>query len=239
MSLRSNSTIGDVYPTAGIISNLKSRKTSEWLNAITNEDATIFDAYIKTSYAQRVLSNLGLMITSNIDTLTDAIYLMYGTKWDRLWTDYTSEYNPIWNVDGTETITETRNLSNTETGTDTHTESGTDTRTDTGSETTSSNVYGFNSSSASPSDTETRTPNLTDATQYGHTDTRNVDLKHGDTGTITTEHKRGGNIGTTMTQAMLKADSDYWNNIRSLFYKAICLDIVTEITYKIDYSNDL
>lgn len=239
MSIRNNSTIAEVYPTSGIFSNLKARKSSEWITELTEEQAALFDTYIKTNFGERILSNIGMLVNSDIDSLTDLIFALFGTKWARLWTDYTVEYNPIWNVDGTETITETRNLSNTETGTDTHTESGTDTRTDTGSETTSSNVYGFNSSSASPSDTETRTPNLTDATQYGHTDTRSADLKHSDTGTITTEHKRGGNIGVTMTQQMLEADADYWNKARALFYKAVALDIVQEITYKISYIDDL
>ena len=81
--------------------------------------------------------------------------------------------------------------------------------------------------------TEENTKNLTDSTTYGRTDTTTHNTKDTDTGTITRQTIRGGNIGVTMTQQLLEADSDYWNKVTSLFYHQVITDIVTEITYKI------
>lgn len=407
----------------GVVSTLKNNKSGvKWLDDITLKDAQNIDTYLKLKYAPRIVNNLGLYLNSDIGTLSDMIYTMNGTSWDRLYTSYTSEYNPIWNVDGSETITEDRNLESTDSGTSTsnrtgtdtirhtgtdsmrdggtdtiahsgdyktshtgtdsvkqtgttsteHTGSdtvagngeqsvtssgsdvlrktGTDTHTITGSETTehsgtdsqdqstsksiisdhsnsTKSVYGFESTSPAPSEASvtdhdgSETGNLSDSTTYGHsievtkkdtdsdsvdtsdtttygkndttkhnstqtttydsgtsesvnrsdtttyggvdttTDTRKESTEYGktstntkdlsdattygsgeygstegnhkDTGTITTTHKRGGNIGVTMTQQMLQADLDYWAQLEAKFFERVCKDIVDMITYKI------
>ena len=303
MGIRENPTIAEAMPTAGIIQTIQSRKKqkSKWLQDITTEDAALLDFKIETDYGSRILNNFGAHVQTDIARVSDFLYLKYGIKWDRLYKSYTSEYNPIWNVDGSITETETRDLASDHTGTDTtgstgtdtetHTgtesvsDSGTDTETHTGTETvadsgtdsesrsgtdrkeTSGSVYGFDSSGAVPSDSgsetvtagigtsttygkkedttkdltdsttygknEESTKNLTDSTTYGRTDTTTHNTKDTDTGTITRQTIRGGNIGVTMTQQLLEADSDYWNKVTSLFYHQVITDIVTEITYKI------
>lgn len=234
----------------------------------------LLDIYLKSQYSPRKLSSLGQMVVTNIDDITDIVYVLYGTSWDRLWDDYTAEYNPIWNVDGTETETETRNLTQSHKGTDNYLHSGNDTMQTSGTDTNSStgkdtfnktgsyktevdeSTYGFNSAAASPSGktVTTETPNTTDTTNYGKTDTTQYgktdtntynssnnntkDLTDTDTGTVTRELKRGGNIGVTKTQELLTADQEYWTNIKSKFYKQVMKDIVDEITYKIYTEED-
>ena len=274
-------------PTTGIIQTMQSRKKqkSKWLQDITSEDAALLDFKIETDYGCRILNNFGSHIQTDIARVSDFLYLKYGIKWDRLYTSYTSEYNPIWNVDGSITETETRDLAADHTGTDTTGSTGTDTETHTGTETvadsgtdsesrsgtdrkeTSGSVYGFDSSGAVPSDsgsetvtagigtsttygkteentknltdstqygkTEENTKNLTDSTTYGRTDTTTHNTKDTDKGTITRQTTRGGNIGVTMTQQLLEADTEYWNKVTSLFYHQVITDVVNEKTYKI------
>ena len=274
-------------PTPGIIQTIQSRKKqkSKWLQDITTEDAALLDFKIETDYGSRILNNFGKHVQTDITRISDFLYLKYGIKWDRLYRAYTSEYNPIWNVDGSITETETRDLAADHTGTDTTGSTGTDTETHTGTETvadsgtdsesrsgtdrkeTSGSVYGFDSSGAVPSDSgsetvtagigtsttygkkedttkdltdsttygknEESTKNLTDSTTYGRTDTTTHNTKDTDTGTITRQTTRGGNIGVTMTQQLLEADTEYWNKVTSLFYQQVITDVVNEITYKI------
>ena len=258
-------------PTPGIIQTMQSRKKqkSKWLQDITTDDAALLDFKIATDYGSRILNNFGTRVQTDIARVSDFLYLKYGIKWDRLYTSYTSVYNPIWNVDGSITETETRDLAADHTGTDTTGSAGTDTETHTGTESvadsgtdsesrsgtdrkeTSGSVYGFDSSGAVPSDSgsetvtagigtattygkkEDTTKDLTDRTTYGRTDTTTHNTKDTDTGTITRQTKRGGNIGVTMTQQLLEADTGYWNKVTSLFYHQVITDIVNEITYKI------
>jgi len=279
----------------------RKKQKSKWLQDITTEDAALLDFKIGTDYGSRILNNFGTHVQTDIARVSDFLYLKYGIKWDRLYTAYTSEYNPIWNVDGSIIETETRDLSADHTGTDTTGSTGTDTETHTGTETiadsgtdtethtgtesvsdsgtdnesrsgtdrkeTSGSVYGFDSSGAVPADSgsetvtagigtsttygkkedttkdltdsttygksEENTKNLTDSTTYGRTDTTTHNTKDTDTGTITRQTIRGGNIGVTMTQQLLEADSEYWNKVTSLFYHQVLTDVVNEITYKI------
>lgn len=98
--------------------------------------------------------------------------------WQRLADAFDLDYNPIWNVDGSEKEVETHDLhaagsvkrSGTETG----------------------KVTGYNSDTL-------RTSDQTDSTGTS-------DSTGSDTGTIIREKTRGGNIGVTMTQQMLEAE---------------------------------
>lgn len=153
---------------------------------------------------------------TGIDKITDLIFYLNGTKWDRLWTDYTAEYNPIWNVDGTSTVTETRNLAQGHTGTNTFADSGkddlkhtgTDTYKDSGDDVTKRSgtdtqktenfMNGFDSSNASPSDssTVTLTPGISETMTHGKGTTNTKDL------TDSTEY------GKTSTNTRAYEDSD-------------------------------
>lgn len=119
----------------GVVSTLKNNKHNvQWLDDITLKDAQNIDTYIKLKYSPRIVNNLGLYLNSDIGTLSDMIYTMNGTAWDRLYTSYTADYNPIWNVDGTETITEERDLQATDSGKSTNNRTGTDTTKHTGTD---------------------------------------------------------------------------------------------------------
>ena len=364
------------------------RDRSEWIEDTTPPNMTLMDKILKLKYGNRGVNSIGELLEDDTQLLfvIDMLLLAYGTKWDRLYSDFIAEYNPIWNVDGTVTETETRDLLESHTGTDTIAQSGTDTTTHTGTDTTTytgtdttsqtgtdtvvktgtetndideghnttrtfsnykenengtvtntfaegvvrqegttrtedtqktstgnntvdTSVYGFDGVNASPSgkevtassvsekidldigqdvdisqdtdrsnteardidktttgsytdgftandthkltrntqdqqtknltDTSTKdltdrtTKNLTDSTLKDLTDLRTRNLLDSDEGTITRETTRTGNIGVTMTQQMLNADQDYWNQARAQFYESVILDTVNYLTHKI------
>lgn len=251
-----------------------------WIQNLSNDEAFVMDFRIKHMYGNRTLTTFGETIQSEDGAKTCASILMlfYGTKWDRLYKSYSAEYNPIWNVDGTETTTVTNNLKRTTTGTAAITDGGTDLTEDesnvknessrqsdnngssknSGSEGKSSNVYGFDSSGATPERSESTTTsyngsseghetetgtNTQDGTHsskvtYGKTSSGTNNGSESNTGTVTTEITRGGNIGVTMTQQLLEADLNYWNKPVARFYDDVIKDILNEITLKIYVPED-
>lgn len=134
----------------GIFKQLKSKhSTTEWLQALTNNEVFALDVEILTKYGERRLNSIGQMADSNTlgtehGQMEDIIWLLHSTEWDRLWASYVADYNPIWNVDGTESETQTRDLEANHTGTDaiahagtiTDAKTGTDTLAKTGTDTT-------------------------------------------------------------------------------------------------------
>lgn len=104
--------------------------------------------------------------------------------WERVYKDCNVEYNPIWNVDGTETETITRELT------------GSANNSMTNHNTTIDSTKGYNSNNWTESD-------RSDSNGGGSSQGTNAESE-----TITTEKTRGGNIGVTMTQQMLTADLD-------------------------------
>ena len=148
--------------------------------------------------------------------------------WTELYNSTQFEYNPIWNVDGT--VIEERDLAGTDYRTDDHTTERThddsmerthdDTmeRTHDDTITADSSTYGYNSSTAAPTDTvetghegtitDAHTGTITDAHTGTITDTDTGTINHDttDTGSITTT--RQGNIGVTSTQSLIKEQRD-------------------------------
>ena len=140
--------------------------------------------------------------------------------WTELYNSTQFEYNPIWNVDGT--VVEERDLAGTDYRTDDHTTERThddsmerthdDTmeRTHDDTITADSSTYGYNSSTAAPTDkVETgHDGTITDAHTGTITDTDTGTINHDttDTGSITTT--RQGNIGVTSTQSLIKEQRD-------------------------------
>lgn len=248
-------TLEDTYPEAGIFQTMRTAASSahEWADKTTEEEAGILDSYFLDQYYFRKLNRFGQKISTDLDYVVKSLILIHGVEWDRLYTSYTAEYNPIWNVDGTVTDTETRDLTKKQTGTGDLTDSGSDTTTRTGtdktdytgtdSDTTTESVQGFNSTAYAPESqtaetitkgtADTITHNTTDTLTHGKATTETRDFTDTDTGTITRTEKRGGNVGVTMTQQMLEADRDYWTNCLSQFYKVVCADVIAEISYKI------
>lgn len=156
--------------------------------------------------------------------------------WLEIWKTTQYEYNPIWNKDGTIDETITRNLSGSSnktedfTRTDNLTNTQDITRTDdltttnnlagTVDTTIDSSVYGYNSSTAAPSDksvedtdtTNTGTVTNTGTQRNAGTVTNTGTVRNAgsategttDTGTITTSRTEQGNIGVTSTQQLIK-----------------------------------
>ena len=145
--------------------------------------------------------------SENLATIAGVIFALYNSKWSKLWATMNFVYNPIENYNMVETmrgdekitayghvLTREDDLSHTKTGTETETPDLTDLRTDdlthtkTGTETETpdtevnieNNVFGFNSSTAVPSDSNQRTETGTTETEYDTSET--------DTGTQTTTH---------------------------------------------------
>jgi len=132
--------------------------------------------------------------------------------WKELYDTTVLEYNPIWNVDGT--VVEERDLAGTDYRTDDHTTERTHDdqmeRTHDDTVTTDVSTYGYNSSTAAPTDKSEASHDgtITDAHTGTITDTDTGTIKHdtSDTGSITTT--RQGNIGVTSTQSLIKEQRD-------------------------------
>ena len=148
--------------------------------------------------------------------------------WSELYASTQYEYNPIWNVDGI--VVEERDLAGTDYRTDDHTTERTHDdsmerthddsveRTHDDTITADSSTYGYNSSTAAPTDrvetghegtiTDAHTGTITDAHTGTITDTDTGTINHDttDTGSITTT--RQGNIGVTSTQSLIKEQRD-------------------------------
>lgn len=132
--------------------------------------------------------------------------------WTELYKSTQFEYNPIWNVDGT--VVEERDLAGTDYRTDDHTTERTHDdqmeRTHDDTVTTDVSTYGYNSSTAAPTDKSEASHDgtITDAHTGTITDTDTGTINHDttDTGSITTT--RQGNIGVTSTQSLIKEQRD-------------------------------
>lgn len=105
-------------------------------------------------------------------------------NWRKLYDTTQFVYNPIWNVDGIVTETETRNLQN---------------------------RYQQNEG-ANNKNVNAKTGYNSGAFEDAEQDTGRTDIERGgesaDTGSVTRETKRGGNIGVTMTQQMIEAERE-------------------------------
>lgn len=105
-------------------------------------------------------------------------------NWRKLYDTTQFVYNPIWNVDGIITETETRNLQNKYQQTENADNKNVNAKT------------GYNSGTF----------------EAAEQDTGRTDIERGgesaDTGSVTRETKRGGNIGVTMTQQMIEAERE-------------------------------
>ena len=132
--------------------------------------------------------------------------------WTELYKSTQFEYNPIWNVDGT--VVEERDLAGSDHRTDDHTTERTHDdqmeRTHDDTVTTDVSTYGYNSSTAAPTDKSEASHDgtITDAHTGTITDTDTGTINHDttDTGSITTT--RQGNIGVTSTQSLIKEQRD-------------------------------
>lgn len=121
-------------------------------------------------------------------------------SWSKLADTLTLEYNPIWNVDGTETETITRSLD----------ASGTEKSSASSSNSTQANseelrsAYGYNSGEPEPAEKTDRSA----STKSAGSASGDVATGQQENETITTEKTRGGNIGVTTTQKMIMEERE-------------------------------
>ena len=141
--------------------------------------------------------------------------------WNRLKELFELEYNPIWNVDGTEEESITRALDrSTNSSGNINNASSVSTNT-----TNTHGVTGFDSEDYANAERD-----IVDGTTGSTSNTDTSDLgTQKDLETITTKKTRGGNIGVTMTQQMLNAEMDVrpklniYNYITESFKSRFCL----------------
>lgn len=188
-----------------------------------NENENIIKTIMKNKYGQLELR----FDDAETDNVIMASLFQYKYKFDKLWETTKLTYNPLWNVEGTETTTSvygeretTRNYG----------------------EKVSENVYGEKTKTSTfssyPYDTQVETPtnkeNLVDNentdifTDTEHTDT---DTTKGYTDTVTV--KREGNIGITSSQQLLEserrvADFSFWNVVIETVVKEITIPYYKE-----------
>ena len=137
------------------------------------------------------------ILYSNPEFLKNAINIWSRAElqtWERLQEAFTIEYNPIWNVDGTETETEEHSNKSSTTSTNSINTSSS------GSMQEDNSVTGYNSNTMQP---ESRVVNT--STNSQDTDSDGT-VRSNDDGTITRTKVRGGNIGVTMSQQLLEKE---------------------------------
>ena len=167
-------------------------------------------------------STTGKLSTDNITKLANILISINRLRWEKLWATYSITYNPIHNYDMTETGTDATIVN----GTDTTAFGKTNTDVSTGNSTVNANIYGFNSSTASPSDTSTGSTSTNTTSTDGGTDSITKDETTNLNHTLT----RSGNIGVTTTQQMITSEREVW---RWKFYDELFKDLDAILTLKI------
>lgn len=193
--------------------------SEEWLaNIIENQDA-LNSYYLNYKFATLTLLDDDI---ENILGLVDVAILTNSYKWQKLYETLNLEYNPIWNYDGTNTITEVRGARD-----ESHIMGARH------NETTVGGAHVTTDERTAPFDSATvRDVGQTETNSEEHTDTYNAnsytDRDTAATYTDTITEVKGGNQGTTTTQKMITEERDVaLFNYIDVVYK----DIINLITY--------
>ena len=230
---------GDVLTNGGIFSALNNYNVP-WKESIDNTalDVEYFYNISGQKYTSplvgRVLGSNDTLTPSDVNSLANVIFNMFGRNWLEQYATLNYEYNPISNYDMIETETINGETSDTTTHTGTVGTVASESATGSGSGSSENDVFGFNSvtatgdtsSSSSTSNTNTasgtntRTDNLTDANEGTKEETR----------TLT----RSGNIGVTTSQQMIESQRQLW--LWNFFYNVVFPDINKVLTIA-TYSN--
>lgn len=176
------------------------------------------------------------LLQTDLVVLANQCLAIFSDKWAREWATRLAEYDPLNNYDMTETMTDDQKVTDygrTDTRTDnlSHAKTGTETDATTPNLTTteSKNVYGFNSTNPTPSESKTTgtTGTSTTITTHNTTDTdsgtQTDRLTGSDTETRNYSLSRSGNIGVTTSQQMLESERAVW--LWSYFYDVVFPDI--------------
>ena len=137
-------------------------------------------------------------------------------KYKTLFNTTNLEYNPIWNVDGTEERVKESSKESSDTdifnNTDTLTKGGSDTSSSTGTDTETKSVTTFDSDVFRDTEKTINTPNTTDTTTYNSSDTNRhtgtVSNSYEDSENETETVTKQGNIGVTSTQSLISQERE-------------------------------
>ena len=225
--------IGGTGPESGIFKNMTA------LPEFIGENKDDLDFQLGLRYGERILApnvlrvyeknkNVECTLNDFSKLFSDMIEKEFSDEWTKLYKTTVLEYNPIWNVDGTETTTTAAQHSKT---TDTDHANTFVTSTALGKRNTTRNKkdYPYDSDTAKPTESETV---LEDAVTDKRTDTNPEKVSDHETNTdsFTVTHERHGNIGVTMTQDMIRKEreiSDF------LLYEVVLPDVVNFLTIPI------
>ena len=229
--------VGNVFPT---IAELEELVDNEWYLEIKK----YYDDVAELNYYKRTINkkvekddfeSLLLFVQKKIKLkLLTNIY-----KYSRLYETTVLEYNPLWNVDGTEerTISRERDGSTTdtynETTTDKKTGSDSDTKTGTDIQTTGKTTYDSNTFYDTEKNTDT--PNTTDTLTYNNT---NTNTHTGTKGTVDGEQEethetlvRQGNIGVTKSTDLIDSQRQ---TVNFSYIEYVVHDLINDFTYLVD-----
>lgn len=225
--------IGGTVPESGIFKNMTG------LPEFIENNKTDLDYQLGLRYGEKVLSPLVLRVyekNENVEcTLNDFLSLFsdmisreFSGKWSKLYETTVLEYNPIWNVDGTETTTTEKQHTKT---TDTDHKYTFVSNTSLGQRKTTNEKkeFPYDSDTGKPTETTTvTTPAVTDK----RTDENPEKISDHETNTdqFTVTHERHGNIGVTMTQDLIKKEREV---SEFLLYEVVLPDVVNFLTIPI------
>jgi hypothetical protein len=218
--------LGNAWTNSGVVSSaeLTSMNLNIWASMLSKEISKLVENYFE-------LANVDInnMTAVQYKTFVAVIFTIYKDKWLKLFNNiFLQEYNPIWNVDGTET--ETREFTHGKITTETKAlTTETDGENNVVNNITQNQRNGFNSST--PVDTEKSTNN---GSSNGNTTTA-------ETGTDTFVNSgkdiesftktRGGNIGVTSTQNMLEQELELRRKFN--YFEIVKTDIINELSLNI------
>lgn len=175
----------------------------EWLN--TEEHAKSLDRLYHGKHSfDKIESSMSNILFTNFDIdaytyLTSDILIQFSLNWEKLYATLYFDYNPIWNVDGTEERAITRKLDENKNET-----TSTNRETNVVSDNTNNSTYGFNSADPVPSGKTEHTG------KQNETEGNNFIATNVDNETVTDRFTRRGNIGVTTTQKMISEERDSW-----------------------------
>ena len=225
--------IGGAGPASGIFKNMVN------VPKFVTDNKVDLDYQLGLRYGAKLLAPIVLRVydknKSAECTLNDFLALFsnmiereFANKWTKLYETTVLEYNPIWNVDGTETTTTAAQHTIT---TDTNHANTVVTSTELGrrSTTRERKEYPYDSDTGKPTESETVTEDPATDTR---TDTNPETVADHETNTdqYTVTHERHGNIGVTMTQDLIKKEREV---SEFLLYEVVLPDVANFLTIPI------
>lgn len=248
--------VSNIFP---VITELETTQNNEWYLELKK----YFDEFLDLNYSDRIINRFverndfaSLLLWVQKKIKLNVLTNIY--KYSRLYETTILEYNPLWNVDGTEVReiyrekdgSNTRTFLNTDTmtyaGSHTNTKTGNETNVDSGSMVTTKAVTTFDDSTFRDTERTTDTPNQkTNTHTYNNvTDTETFTNRadtNAHTGTIgdvsdegesTTETlTRQGNIGVTKSTELIDSQR---LTVNYSYIENVVHDIVNTFTYLVD-----